>query len=127
MTRCARLLLALLLLLGSPISARPLREAANYQRPLRSTAWQSGRRLSRKTFPGGYFHRTKTAIGSRLEHVMVARISLVGYATKELQLSEGPMNWVGLNGRNHGEYWLLKSTHFHVQLDSIGQVFTGHL
>ncbi len=80
-----------------------------------------------KDFPGGYFHKTKTALGSRLEHAMVARISLAGYATKELQLSEGPMNWVGLNGRNHGEYWLLKSDHFHVALDSISEVFTGHV
>lgn len=78
-----------------------------------------------KDFPGGYFHRTKTALGSRLEHAMVARISLIGYATKELQLSEGPMNWVGLNGRNHGEYWLLKSAHFHAALDPISEVFTG--
>jgi S1-C subfamily serine protease len=78
-----------------------------------------------KDFPGGYFHRTKTALGSRLEHAMVARISLAGYATKELQLSEGPMNWVGLNGRNHGEYWLLKGSHFHVALDPISEVFTG--
>jgi serine protease Do len=80
-----------------------------------------------KDFPGGYFHRTKTALGSRLEHAMVARISLGGYATKELQLSEGPMNWVGLNGRNHGEYWLLKSARFHVDLDSISEVFTGSI
>jgi len=80
-----------------------------------------------KDFPGGYFHRTKTPLGSRLEHAMVARVSLAGYATKELQLSEGPMNWVGLNGRNHGEYWLLKSNHFHVQLDPISAVFTGNV
>jgi S1-C subfamily serine protease len=80
-----------------------------------------------KDFPGGYFHRTRTALGSRLEHAMVARISLAGYATKELQLSEGPMNWVGLNGHNHGEYWLLKSNHFHADLDPISQVFTGNI
>jgi S1-C subfamily serine protease len=78
-----------------------------------------------KDFPGGYFHRTRTALGSRLEHPLVARISLAGYATKELQLSEGPMNWVGLNGRNHGEYWLLKSSHFHVDLELVSAVFTG--
>jgi hypothetical protein len=48
-----------------------------------------------KDFPGGYFHRTRTAIGSRLEHPKVARIRLAGYATKGLPLSEGPMNWVG--------------------------------
>jgi hypothetical protein len=58
---------------------------------------------------------------------MVARISLAGYATKELQLSEGPMNWVRLNGRNHGEYWLLKSSHFNLQRDPIAQVFTGNI
>ena len=80
-----------------------------------------------KEFPGGYFHRTKTAIGSRLEHPMVARISLSGYATKEVALSEGPMEWVGLNGHHHGEYWLLKTTHIHVELDSISEVFTGNV
>ena len=80
-----------------------------------------------KDFPGGYFRRTRTVLGSRLEHAMVARISLAGYATKELQLSEGPMNWVGLNGRNHGEYWLLKSNRFHANLDPISQVFTGNI
>src|SRR5712692_5180508 len=78
-----------------------------------------------KDFPGGYFHKTRTSLGSRLEHPMVARISLSGYAAKELTLTEGPMNWISLNGRNRGEYWLLKSDHFHVDLDPIAQTFTG--
>src|SRR6266851_7948545 len=78
-----------------------------------------------KDFPGGYFRKTHTALGSRLERAMVARISLSGYATKELPLSQGPMNWVGLNGRNHGEYWLLKTNAFHVDLEPISEVFTG--
>jgi S1-C subfamily serine protease len=78
-----------------------------------------------KDFPGGYFHRTRTSIGSRLEHPMVASISLAGYATKELTLTEGPMNWISLNGRNRGEYWLLKSNHFNVDLQSISETFTG--
>jgi len=56
---------------------------------------------------------------------MVARITLKGYATKELMLSDGPANWIGLNGRNHGEYWLLKAAHFHVNLDPVPEVFTG--
>ncbi|HXY00600.1 MAG TPA: PEGA domain-containing protein, partial [Candidatus Limnocylindrales bacterium] len=43
-----------------------------------------------KNFPGGYFHRTRTAFGARLEHAMVARVSLVGYATREIALTEGP-------------------------------------
>jgi S1-C subfamily serine protease len=80
-----------------------------------------------KDLPGGYFHRTRTSLGSRLEHPMAARLSLAGYATKEIQLTEGPMNWVGLNGRSHGEYWLLKSDHFHVELDLVSQTFTGNV
>jgi len=31
-----------------------------------------------KNFPGGYFHKTKTSFGARLEHPLVARISLTG-------------------------------------------------
>jgi len=69
-----------------------------------------------KEFPGGYFHKTRTSMGSRLEHPVVARISLTGYASKELKLTQGPMNWISLNGRNRGEYWLLKPDHFHVDL-----------
>ncbi len=69
-----------------------------------------------KDFPGGYFHKTKTSYGTRLEHPLVARISLAGYATKELTLTEGPQNWLSLNGRAHGDYWLLKTDHFHVDL-----------
>jgi len=78
-----------------------------------------------KEVPGGYLHRTKTALGRRLQHPMVARISLAGYAVKEIQMTEGPMNWVSLKGHNHGEYWLLKMNHFHADLDAITQVFTG--
>src|SRR5690349_407969 len=77
--------------------------------------------------PGGYFHKTKTALGRRLQHSMIARISLAGYATKEVQLTEGPMNWVSLKGHNHGEYWLVKLKHFHVELDPISKVFTGNI
>src|SRR6266446_6797170 len=77
--------------------------------------------------PGGYFHKTRTALGRRLQHPMTARISLPGYTTKELQMTEGPMNWVSLKGHNHGEYWLLKLTHFHVDLDPISKVFTGNI
>jgi len=64
-------------------------------------------------------------MGSRLEHAMVARVSLPGYATKEIPMTDGPMNWISLNGRNRGEYWLFKSDHFQAVLQPIGQVFTG--
>jgi hypothetical protein len=76
-------------------------------------------------YPGSYFHKTKTSMGSRLEHPMVARISLAGFVTKEVRLTDGPMNWISINGRNRGEYWLLKSDHFEVELRAVEQVFTG--
>ncbi len=78
-----------------------------------------------KDFPGGYFRKTRTSMGSRLEHPVVARISLSGYATRELKLTEGLMNWISLNGRNRGEYWLFKSDHFSVDLLPISETFTG--
>ncbi len=78
-----------------------------------------------KDFPGGYFHRTHTALGQRLEHPMIARLSLPGYATREISLAVGPMNWIDLHGHNHGEYWLLKSDHFHADLELISAAFTG--
>ena len=78
-----------------------------------------------KDYPGGYFHKTKTSMGARLEHPMTARVSLAGYATREIQMTDGPMDWISINGRNHGQYWLLKSDHFEVDLQAIGQVFTG--
>jgi S1-C subfamily serine protease len=58
-----------------------------------------------KDFPGGCFYKTRTSMGSRLEHPMVARISLAGYATKEIQMRDGPMNWISFNGRNHGSVY----------------------
>jgi serine protease Do len=77
--------------------------------------------------PGGYFHKTKTALGRRLQHSMTVRVSLAGYTTKEIQMTEGPMNWVSLKGHNHGEYWLVKTNHFHVDLDPVSKVFTGKI
>ncbi|HXM99447.1 MAG TPA: trypsin-like peptidase domain-containing protein [Candidatus Dormibacteraeota bacterium] len=78
-----------------------------------------------KQFPGGFFHKTRTALGARLEHPMVARVSLPGYATQEFHLTEGPMEWISLNGRKHGDFFLLKTNSIHVDLQPVGQVFTG--
>jgi S1-C subfamily serine protease len=75
--------------------------------------------------PGGYFHRTKTPMGHRLLYAMAARISLEGYATKEILMTEGPMNWVSLKGHSHGDYWLLKREIFHVELIPSSKAFTG--
>ena len=78
-----------------------------------------------KNFPGGYFHRTKTALGQRMEHPMVARVSLPGFATREIALTQGPMDWIDLHGRHHGQHSLFKTDHSHVDLDTITSMFTG--
>ena len=76
-------------------------------------------------YPGGYFRRTKTVLGSRLGHALIARLSFAGYSIKEVVLTEGPEEWISLKGRNHGQYWLFKADHFEVKLDSIVATFTG--
>ena len=78
-----------------------------------------------KEIPGGYLKRTKTTVGSRLEHPLAVRISMTGYATREILLTDGPMNWISIKGHSHGEYWLLKASHFHAELQALSQVFTG--
>src|SRR5260370_7615655 len=45
-----------------------------------------------KDFPGGYFRKTRTSMGSRLEHPVVARISLPAYPTKALSITYEPIN-----------------------------------
>lgn len=61
----------------------------------------------------------------RLGHAIVARVSLAGFVTHEIPLTEGPMDWVDLHGRHHGQYWLFKSDHFQVDLVSVASAFTG--
>lgn len=111
----------------------PARSAAD---TLRITSTPSGAKVEidgttegttpfEKDFPAGYFRRPKTAFSARLEHPMVARVTLDGYVSKEIKMTEGPLNWISLNGRNHGEYWLLKSDHFEVALKPVKLVFTG--
>lgn len=78
-----------------------------------------------KSFPGGYFHRTLTVFSQRLEHPVVARLSFPGYSTREIPLTDGPMEWIDLHGHNHGQYWLFKSSQFHADLDPVVSTFTG--
>lgn len=80
-----------------------------------------------KDYPGGYFHRTKTALGSRLEHPLVARIKLEGFAPKVVQLCDGPTQWRDMHGRERGEYWTFKVSTFDVALIPIPKVFTGEV
>ena len=62
---------------------------------------------------------------ARLGHPMVLRVSNDGYATKEIVMTEGPMQWIALNGTNHGDYWLLKTATFDVVLEPISKNLTG--
>ena len=80
-----------------------------------------------KDYPGGYFHRTKTALGSRLEHPLVARIKLDGFAPKLVQLCDGPAQWRDIHGRDRGEYWTFKVASFDVALVPIAKEFTGEV
>lgn len=78
-----------------------------------------------KEMPGGYFHKTHTVWGTRLEHPIVVRVSMEGYTSEEITITEGPFEWRGLTGGNGGEYWLVKADHFEVTLESVDKVFIG--
>jgi hypothetical protein len=67
-------------------------------------------------YPGGYFHKTHTVFGARLEHAMTLRISKDGYATQQITITDGPFEWVAVTGRHHGNYFVLKSDHFEMKL-----------
>ncbi|MGB0035159.1 MAG: PEGA domain-containing protein [Candidatus Acidiferrales bacterium] len=68
-------------------------------------------------FPGAYFHKPHTSFGTRLKHSMVARISMKGYVAQDVKLTDGPLVWVAVTGRHHGNYWVFKTNHFEVQLE----------
>ena len=80
-----------------------------------------------KKLPGGYFHKTATVFGARLERPMHARLSLPGYVTQDIDLTVGPMKWIALNGTYHGDYYLLKDKVITVTLLPEAKVFTGTL
>jgi hypothetical protein len=70
-------------------------------------------------YPGGYFHKTRTVFGSKLEHSLILRISKVGYLSQQITLTEGPYEWVSVTGKHHGNYFLLKSGHFEIKLEPV--------
>jgi serine protease Do len=77
-------------------------------------------------FPGGYFH--KNLLGARLEHSMALRVRKEGFSSKEIEMTEGPIAYVGysmLGGAYHAERWLLKSDHFDFTLEPSSKSFTG--
>jgi hypothetical protein len=119
---CLYALLALLacLLLASRTNAETLAITSS---PAGATVEIDGRAAGttpyKIEYPGGYFHKTHTVFGSRLDHSMTVRISKYGYVSEQITLTEGPFEWVALNGRQRGNYFLLKSGHFDVKLDPV--------
>lgn len=74
--------------------------------------------------PGGYFHKTATVFGARLETPMTATVSLNGYVARTFVMTNGPMRWIALNGQDHGVYYLLKLNQFDVELTPVDSVFS---
>ncbi|HVB36309.1 MAG TPA: PEGA domain-containing protein [Candidatus Acidoferrales bacterium] len=71
--------------------------------------------------PGGYFHKTHTVFGSRLEHAMVVRVSMDGYVSQQITLTEGPFAWRSFNGHFEGNSWLIKTNHVEVILEPLAR------
>jgi hypothetical protein len=70
-------------------------------------------------YPGGYFHRTRTVFGERLERSMLLRVSKDGYLAQQVTITTGPFEWVSLNGHRHGSYFLLRSDTFTLRLEPV--------
>jgi hypothetical protein len=73
-------------------------------------------------YPGGYFHKTHTVFGARLEHAMTLRVSKEGYAAQQITITDGPFEWIGVSGKRHGNYFVLKSDHFDMKLAPGGEI-----
>ncbi len=70
-------------------------------------------------YPGGFFHKTHTAFGTRLEHAMMARVSKDGYLAQQITLTSGPFEWDAITGKHRGNYFLLKSERFEIKLQPV--------
>jgi hypothetical protein len=75
-----------------------------------------GKTPYRTTVPGGYFHKTHTVFGARLEHAMMLRVSMEGYGSAQINMTDGPFEWTAITGRREGTYFLLRSNKFDVNL-----------
>ena len=79
-----------------------------------------------KKMPGGYFH--KTTFGSHLEHPMRLRVSMDKFTSREIEMTQGPVSFVGyttFGAAYRGECWLLKTDHFDFVLEPVSKSLTG--
>jgi hypothetical protein len=73
-------------------------------------------------YPGGYFHKTHTVFATRLEHRMVLRVVKGGYVVQQMTITEGPFDWIGITGKHHGKYFILRADHFALNLEAVAVV-----
>jgi len=78
-------------------------------------------------YPGGYFHQTHTVFGNRLHYALLVKVYKDGYTSREMKITEGPFEWVSLNGRDHGRYWLIKTSNVSVDLEPISAAYHSSL
>ncbi len=74
--------------------------------------------------PGSYLHKPHSVFSERLEHTMTARVYKEGYAPQEINLTEGPYKWLSATGVARGSYYLLKTNHVEVSLESTASLRT---
>jgi serine protease Do len=78
-------------------------------------------------FPSYCFGRKRTAWSAHLNQPMQIRLTKEGYTPKVLVITDGPIHWRSLNGVNQYDYYLVSSTTFTVQLDTIQQFFPSKI
>jgi hypothetical protein len=72
--------------------------------------------------PPGFVKATHSVFSKKLVSPAVLRLSKPGYATKEMQLTAGPLKWKNVYGITMMDYYLLKSTSFHFELEPTAQL-----
>src|SRR5258708_2955801 len=77
--------------------------------------------------PGGYLRGSSPVFGNLLRHQLHLKMTLDGYLSKEMDLANGPMPWMALNGTYHGDFWILKSATFDLTLQKAATSFTGNV
>lgn len=72
-------------------------------------------------YPSSYFHKPHTVFSSRLEHAVILKIHKEGYTSQQITLTDGPLQWISVTGRRHGNYFLLKGDHFDFRLEQVSE------
>jgi hypothetical protein len=71
----------------------------------------------RLNYPTAYFQAPMTVWARHLSAPLRFTFALHGYATKTVDLGDGPNSWTSLNGRNRFDYYLLQH-HYVIELEA---------